>query len=115
MWDIEVTNAFEDWWETLTEPEKEDVTAYVELLKERGANLPYPYSSSIQGSKFSHLRELRVQSGGNPIRVFYAFDSRRVAILLIGGNKTGKEKRFYRNYIRKAEDLYEEHLKNLED
>ncbi|NBD15600.1 MAG: addiction module toxin RelE [Cyanobacteria bacterium] len=115
MWDIEVTDAFEGWWETLTQQEQEDVTAYVELLQERGANLRYPYSSGIQGSKFSHLRELRIQSGGNPIRVFYAFDPRRVAILLIGGNKTGKEKQFYREYIRKAEALYEEHLNNLGD
>jgi len=115
MWDIEVTDAFEGWWETLTQQEQEDVTAYVELLQERGANLRYPSSSGIQGSKFSHLRELRIQSGGNPIRVFYAFDPRRVAIFLIGGNKTGKEKQFYREYIRKAEALYEEHLNNLGD
>lgn len=113
MWDIEVTDAFEGWWETLTQQEQEDVTAYAELLQEQGANLPYPYSSGVKGSKFSHLRELRVQSGGNPIRVFYAFDPRRVAILLIGGHKTGKEKQFYQAYIRKAETLYEDHLKNL--
>jgi hypothetical protein len=115
MWDVEVTDAFSAWWQTLTEQEQNDVTAYVELLQERGANLPYPYSSGIRGSKLSRLRELRVQSGGNPIRVFYAFDPRRVAILLIGGKKTGLEKRFYQEYIKQAETLYEEHLKNLED
>jgi hypothetical protein len=70
----------------------------VELLEKRGAHLPYPYSSSVEGSKFSHIRELRIQSHGDPIRVFYAFDPRRVAILLIGGIKTGKEKRFYKKY-----------------
>ena len=35
------------------------------------------------------MRELRVQSGGKPPRGFYAFDPRRAAILLIGGDKTG--------------------------
>jgi hypothetical protein len=51
------------------------------------------------------MRELRIQSGGDPIRVFYAFDPRRVAILLIGGKKTG-DKRFYEKYIPIADQLY---------
>jgi hypothetical protein len=86
----------------------------VELLEERGAHLPYPYSSGVEGSKFSHMRELRIQSHGNPIRVFYAFDPRRIAILLIGGIKAGKEKQFYKKYIPLADRLYEQHLKSLE-
>ena len=60
------------------------------------------------------MRELRIQSHGDPIRVFYAFDPRRVAVLLIGGIKTGKEKRFYKAYVPRADTLYEEHLKSLE-
>ena len=58
------------------------------------------------------MRELRVQSGGNPIRVFYAFDPRRVAILLIGGDKTG-DKRFYEKYIPIADELYDEYLQEI--
>ena len=60
------------------------------------------------------MRELRIQSHGDPIRVFYAFDSRRVAVLLIGGIKTGKEKRFYKEYVSRADKLYEQHLKSME-
>ena len=30
------------------------------------------------------MRELRVQHRGNPLRILYAFDPRRVAILLLG-------------------------------
>ena len=82
MWEVEATDAFEDWWRTLTEQEQDDVTATVELLAERGPKLPFPYSSGIEGSKYSHMRELRIQSHGDPIRVFYAFDPRRVAVLL---------------------------------
>jgi hypothetical protein len=74
----------------------------------------YTYSSGIEGSKFSHMRELRIQSHGDPIRVFYAFDPRRVAVLLTGGIKTGKEKRFYKEFVPKADKLYEHHLKSLE-
>ncbi len=58
------------------------------------------------------MRELRIQSGGKPIRVFYAFDPRRVAILLIGGDKTGNE-RFYDQYVPVADRLYDEHLETL--
>jgi len=58
------------------------------------------------------LRELRVQSGGRPLRVFYAFDPHRTAILLIGGDKT-QDKRFYDRMIPIADDLYDEHLFEL--
>lgn len=58
------------------------------------------------------MRELRVQSGGDPIRVFYAFDPRRMAILLIGGDKTGDD-RFYETFVPIADDLYDEHIKTL--
>ena len=60
------------------------------------------------------MRELRIQSQGNPIRVFYAFDPRRSAILLIGGDKTGND-RFYDTYIPIADRLYDQHLKELNE
>ena len=58
------------------------------------------------------MRELRVQSGGQPLRLFYAFDPTRSAILLIGGNKTG-DKRFYKRMIPIADRLYDEHIAQL--
>ena len=58
------------------------------------------------------MRELRIQSGGNPLRTFYAFDPRRTAILLIGGDKTG-DKRFYERMIPIADQLYDEYLVEL--
>ena len=58
------------------------------------------------------MRELRVQSGGRPIRVFYAFDPRRTAILLLGGDKTG-HKRFYDRMIPIADSLYDVYLSEL--
>ena len=68
----------------------------------------------MRGSRHSHTRELRIQSHGAPLRVFYAFDPRRNAILLIGGNKTGQEKRFYKKMIPKADVLYDEHLNTMQ-
>ena len=58
------------------------------------------------------MRELRIQSKGRPIRVFYAFDPVRSAILLIGGDKTG-DKRFYDTFIPIADKLYDEHIADL--
>ena len=92
--------------------EQVDVTAYVILLENFDIKLGYPHSSKINGSRHSHMRELRVQSGGRPIRVFYAFDPRRNAILLIGGDKTGND-RFYEIYIPVADDLYDVYIEEL--
>lgn len=111
-WEIEVTDQFKEWWSTLTEAELEDLTATVELLEERGPRLPERYSKKVMSSRHSHMRELRTQSGGDPIRTFYAFDPRRTAILLISGIKTGND-RFYEEYVPKADKLYDDYLDEL--
>jgi hypothetical protein len=112
-WDVEFTNEFGDWWESLAEEEQESVAVYVELLKQKGPSLRYPHSSGIAGSRHTHMRELRVQHGGRPYRVLYAFDPLRVALLLIGGDKTGDD-RWYDVYVPKADRLYAEHIARLE-
>jgi len=111
-WPVEYTDAFGTWWDTPTEAEQISIDAHVHKLEQRGPNLPFPYSSGINGSRHAHMRELRTQSAGKPLRVFYAFDPRRMAILLIGGDKTG-DKRFYDRMIPVADDLYDEHLAAL--
>ena len=109
---VEYTDEFGAWWNTLSESEQEDVAAYVTLLEARDVRLGFPYSSAVNGSRHGHMRELRVQSGGRPLRVFYAFDPRRMAILLIGGDKTGDD-RFYETFVPEADRLYDEHLGTL--
>lgn len=111
-WNVEYTDEFGGWWATLTAAEQDDLSATAELLMGHGPNLPFPHSSGVGGSRHGHMRELRVQSGGKPIRVFYAFDPTRSAILLIGGSKTG-DKRFYKKMIPVADRLYDEHLSEL--
>jgi hypothetical protein len=111
-WSVENTDEFTDWFGDLSESQQEDVTAVGLLLMEQGPQLPFPHSSGITGSKHSHMRELRVQSGGRPIRVFYAFDPRRSAILLIGGDKTG-DSRFYERMIPIADKLYEIYIDEI--
>lgn len=111
-WDVEYTGEFEEWWDSLSESEQEDVSASIQLLEERGPNLGFPHSSGISGSKHSHMRELRTQHSGKPYRTLYAFDPRRNAILLIGGNKTG-DNRWYEKHIVIADRVYDEHLQQL--
>lgn len=111
-WTVEYGDAFGAWWAALAEKQRDDVTVVVELLMEQGPRLPFPYSSGVAGSRHAHLRELRVQSGGKPLRVFYAFDPRRVAVLLTGGDKTG-DGRFYARMVRAADNLYDAHLAAL--
>jgi hypothetical protein len=86
-WDIEYTDEFEAWWRTPDEAAQDAVAASVGQLEQLGPTLRFPYSSGITTSQFDLMRELRVQHKGEPYRVLYAFDPRRVALLLIGGKK----------------------------
>ena len=84
------------------------------LLETRGPQLPFPHSSGINGSKHSHMRELRIQHKGRPYRILYAFDPRRMAILLLGGDKTGNDNWYIEN-IPIADKLYDSHIEELKD
>lgn len=77
MWTILNRPVFIDWFKTLNSRDKVNVRASLILLEERGPTLPRPYADTLEGSKVSNLKELRVQSSGKPIRVFFAFDPER--------------------------------------
>jgi hypothetical protein len=111
-WQVEYTEEFEGWWNGLTEEEQVAVDVKVRLLEEKGPSLQHPHSSGIKSSKHQHMRELIVQCHGEPFRVLYAFDPRRTAVLLIGGNKTG-DNRWYEVFVPVADRLYEQHLAAL--
>ncbi|MEY2342414.1 type II toxin-antitoxin system RelE/ParE family toxin [Acidithiobacillus sp. IBUN Pt1247-S3] len=112
-WDVEYTDEFGAWWGDLSDGERESLAASVRLLEDRGPMLGFPHSSGINGSRHSHMRELRTQHDGRPLRTLYAFDPRRSAILLIGGDKTGND-RWYDVHIPIADRLYDEHLAQLQ-
>lgn len=100
---------FDDWFMGLDEKDAEAVARLVDLLELRGVSLGRPYSGTIKGSRHA-MRELVVQSKGDPIRVFYAFDPQRNAVLLIGGHKAGKD-RFYEENVPIADDLFDAYLR----
>ena len=111
-WEVEFTNEFEAWWTDQPEGVQISIDAVVQLLEALGPQLPHPHSSDIRGWKYGRMRELRVQHKGEPYRILYAFDPRRVAILLIGGNKGGN-KRWYETQVPLADKLLTEHLETL--
>jgi len=106
-WEAERTPEFDEWWEALSDREQRHVVASVEALEELGPSAGRPLVDSVNGSKHPNMKELRI---GRTIRVFFAFDPRRIAILLIGGDKAGRTKRFYKQMVREADRIYQEHL-----
>jgi hypothetical protein len=113
MWEVEYTDEFGDWWETLDADEQESLVASVELLRQLGPQLPRPHADVLKGSRHANMKELRTQHAGRPLRTLFAFDPRRTAILLLGGDKTS-DSRFYQRMIPLADDLFDQHLAALE-
>jgi len=111
-WEVEGTDEFALWFADLSDDEQVSVGRIVELLVEHGPSLPFPHSTGIETSRHRHMRELRIQHQGRPYRVLYAFDPRRAAILLLGGDKTGNS-RWYDENVPKADALYDEYLLEL--
>src|SRR5260221_7621908 len=108
MAEVIATDEFVSWFDELDEAGTEDVAQAVDVLESMGTSLGFPRSSSVKGASFA-LRELRVPSKGRPLRVLYAFDPRRQAVLLLGGDKTG-DGRFYERAVPRAEAIWSEYL-----
>jgi hypothetical protein len=110
--EVEFTDEFGAWWDGLDEAEQDSVDWSVRMLRTEGPALNRPYVDTLKGSRFPNLKELRVQHEGRPYRVFFAFDPRRMCMLLIGGDKTGNN-RFYAEMVPKAEAIYAQHLSEI--
>lgn len=111
-WGVEYTDEFEQWWETLEEEEQEAIDAAVELLQERGPALGRPLADTVHQSRHANMKELRPV---RTIRVLFAFDPRRVAILLIGGDKRRTWNRWYDEMVPVADTLYDQHLTEISE
>ena len=112
-WEVEGTDEFASWFEELNDEERSASVASWNCSSSTGPSLPFPSSSGMAMSRHRHMRELRIQHEGRPYRVLYAFDPRRAAILLLGGDKTGND-RWYDEHVPIADRLYDEYLRELE-
>ncbi|MEX1280700.1 MAG: type II toxin-antitoxin system RelE/ParE family toxin [Acidimicrobiia bacterium] len=117
-WDVEYTDEFDEWYQTLTEAEQDAVIARVELVEALGPALGRPIVDNVHQSRHANMKELRAEQG---VRLLFAFDPRRTAILLIGGDKsphtpgTPNWNQWYDHYTPIADDLYDTHLAELRD
>ena len=99
--------------QTLSRAERESFDVAVNLLKEKAPVLNWPYVDTAKGSAFPNMKELCTAHDKHlALRAFFAFDPKRAAILLIGGDKHGR-RGFYEKLIRRADELYREHLRAL--
>lgn len=111
-WEVEYTDQFEVWFEELDERQQESIVIAVEVLQGRGPGLGRPLIDTIKRSRHANMKELRPRRGN--LRILFAFDPRRMAILLIGGDKTHRWEGWYEKTIPFADQLYDEHLETLQ-
>ena len=114
MWKVATTTHFDNWFSLLDEEGQAEIIAKVELLKILGPQLGRPHADTLNGSKYANMKELRADTKSSVMRIAFAFDPDRAAILLVGGNKTGMtQKRFYKQLIASADQLYDAHLAGI--
>jgi hypothetical protein len=110
-WEILLTEQVEDWLlNTLEQNARRQIVPAIEELEEHGPSLGRPFVDRIKASRHHNMKELR--SIGGSIRILFAFDPQREAILLIGGDKAGDWKGWYKDNIPAADALYDEHLES---
>jgi hypothetical protein len=114
MWAVATTDVFDEWFAELGETAQAEVIAKVDLLKLLGPQLGRPYADTLKGSQHANMKELRALTKGEVLRIAFAFDPERSAILLVGGNKSGVgQKWFYKQLIARADELYDAHLRAI--
>ena len=90
MWTVITTDLFNQWFEQQDESTQEKVLAALVVLQQQGPNLGRPLVDAVYESKFTNMKELRVQHRGRPLRAFFAFDPLRQAIVLCIADKAVK-------------------------
>ena len=105
------TDEFQAWFLDLSAEDQASVVNVVRKLEIGGIALGRPHTGHLEGTN-EPLRELRPKQGRSPLRIVYAFDPRRRAVLLIGGDKSG-DRKFYARLIPIAERLWRQYLAEL--
>jgi hypothetical protein len=110
-WEVEFTPEAERWFSRLGVKDAHRIGAAIEELQEHGPRLGRPRAASISGSRHHNMKELR--SAGGHLRALFAFDPRRHAVILLGGDKTNDWKGWYARNIPLADKLYDRHLRSI--
>ncbi|MCO4089268.1 MAG: addiction module toxin RelE [Limnohabitans sp.] len=113
-WTVLFHDAFDAEFEALVEELQDELLAHAKLLAAFGPDLGRPTVDTLKGSRHSNMKELRFSWNGQVWRVAFAFDPRRQAILLVGGDKGGADqRRFYKRLLMVADARYDDHLGTL--
>lgn len=114
-WTVEFADEFEREFDELSAKVQDELLAQAKVIERFGPAAKRPRVDTLNGSKHSNMKELRFDADGGVWRIAFAFDTRRQAILLVGGDKSGGgEKRFYKQLIATADRRFDAHLKEIE-
>ena len=113
-WVVEIGDEFEPEFDEMPEDVQTEILALSRLLQQLGPQLGRPQVDTLNDSRHANMKELRFSATDVQWRVAFAFDTKRKAVLLVAGNKSGgSEKRFYRRLIHKADERLDAHLARL--
>ena len=116
MWDVEFHSDFDPEYDALDEAVQDELLAQMKLLETFGPQLGRPRVDTLNGSEHANMKELRFDAAGGVWRFAFAFDPKRKAIVLCGGDKSGgSEKKFYKDLLRKADARFSAHVARLKD
>ena len=114
MWEVNVA-LISEWLSELDSRSLTQVVAAIELLAENGPQLGRPLVDTVTTSKHRHMKELRPGSSGrSELRILFAFDPQRHAIMLIAGDKSNNWKAWYKSHIPIADEFFDNHLQKLQ-
>lgn len=117
-WQVSLTDDVQTFLDGLSDEDRDQVLGTIELLRQYGPNLGRPSVDRIKQSRHHNMKELRVQCGDRQHRVLFAFDTRRAAILLVGGDKLVHPRGpdgFYDEFVALADDRLDAHLRKIEE
>ena len=110
-WEVDLHDDFVPEYHELYKDVHDELPALIELLEQFGPQLGRPRADTLNGSRHANMKELRFDAADGVWRFAFAFDPKRRAIVLCGGDKSGGgEKRFYRQLIDKADERFDAHL-----
>jgi hypothetical protein len=115
-WEVAFDPACEPWGDALDQADAEALLAAIRILRDHGPALGRPLVDTVKGSRHKNMKELRPGSTGRTeVRVLFAFDPTRRAILLVGGDKANAWSRWYEVNVPIADERYDAHLKRLKE
>ena len=114
MWPVVTTDVFDEWFSDLEPDAQAEVMTKVRVLQVMGPQLGRPHVDTLNGSRHANMKEIRAKTARQVMRIAFAFNLERTAILLVAGNKQGaNQRRFYQQLIEDADRLFDQHLAKL--